>query len=59
LSRSGGDNQPVRTLGEGKDLVDINFELNHVRHFAGVKDNLVNGGADAFLAVLLAHLRFQ
>jgi hypothetical protein len=59
LSRSGGDNQPVRTLGEGKDFVDINFELNHVRHFAGVKNHLVNRGADALLAVLLAHLRFQ
>jgi hypothetical protein len=54
-----GDNQPVGTLGEGKDFIDIDFELNHMRHFAGVQNHFVNGGADALLAILLAHLGFQ
>jgi hypothetical protein len=58
-SRSGGDNQAIRALGERKDFIDIDFELNHMRHFAGVQHHFVDGGADAFLAILLAHLGFQ
>ncbi len=54
-----GDNQAIGSLRERKDFVDIDFELNHMRHFAGVQHHFVDGGADTFLAILLAHLGLQ
>lgn len=50
-----GDNQAIGSLRERKDFVDIDFELNHMRHFAGVQHHFVDGGADTFLAILLTH----
>ncbi|WP_343140860.1 hypothetical protein, partial [Pseudomonas aeruginosa] len=47
------------TLRKRKDLVDIHFELNHMRYFARMKYHFVNRRADAFLAILLTDLRFQ
>jgi hypothetical protein len=46
-------------LGEGKHLIDIHFELNHMRDFARVQDHFINRCADALLAILLADLGFQ
>ncbi|GHK57852.1 hypothetical protein KPZU09_75880 [Klebsiella pneumoniae] len=54
-----GDNQAIGSLRERKDFVDIDFELNHMRHFAGVQHHFVDGGADTFLAILLTHLGLQ
>ena len=50
---------PSGSLRKRKDLVDIHFELNHMRHFADVKHHFIYRGADTFLAILLTDLRFQ
>ncbi|MNL13312.1 hypothetical protein D3C87_1342150 [compost metagenome] len=54
-----GNDQPVRTLREGKDFVDIDFELNHMRDFARMQDHFIDGRTNPFLTVLLADLRFE
>lgn len=50
---------PSERCENAKDLVDIHFELNHMRYFARMKYHFVNRRADAFLAILLTDLRFQ
>ncbi|AMO47643.1 Protein grpE [Enterobacter sp. FY-07] len=53
------DNQSVGTLRKRKNFVNIDFEFDHMGHFARVQHHFINGGADAFLALLLADLHFQ
>ncbi len=50
---------PSERCENAKILVDIHFELNHMRYFAVMKYHFVNRRADAFLAILLTDLRFQ
>lgn len=53
------DDQAVGALREGEHLVDIDLELDHMRHFTGMQHHLVNRQAEARRALIFADARLE